>query len=175
MASRGINKVILVGNVGRDPEIKSFSNGESVASLSLATSESWRDKNTGENREKSEWHRVSVFGNTANFVANYVRKGSQLYIEGRLQTRKWQDQNGQDRYTTEVVVRWPNGALQMVGGAGATNENSSSAGNDSKSPAIPPVGTAPSSTKTEHLNATSYAPPSNASQWDDMSDDDIPF
>lgn len=95
MASRGINKVILVGNVGRDPEIKSFANGESVASLSLATSETWRDKNTGENREKSEWHRVSVFGNTANFVANYVHKGSQLYIEvsyrlanGKIKTDK---------------------------------------------------------------------------------------
>ncbi|WP_394151546.1 single-stranded DNA-binding protein [Vibrio maritimus] len=121
MTSRGVNKVILVGNVGRAPDIKTFSNGERVASLALATSESWRDKSTGEPRQKSEWHRISVFGNNTHFVENYVRKGAQLYIEGQLQTRKWQDKSGQDRYTTEVVVRWPNGSLQLLGSSGSSN------------------------------------------------------
>lgn len=169
MASRGINKVILVGNVGRDPEINSFANGESVASLSLATSESWRDKNSGETREKSEWHRVSVFGNTANFVANYVRKGSQLYIEGQLQTRKWQDQNGQDRDTTEVVVRWPNGSLQLLGSTDKSNNPSTQTENSP--PSFNPVQSQP----PQEARRTQYSPPVNNTDWDDVSDDDIPF
>ena len=115
MASRGVSKVILVGNVGQDPEVRTFQNGEQVASLSVATSESWHDKATGEVKEKSEWHRISVFGQSVNFLANYVKKGTQLNIEGQRQTRKWQDQNGQDRYTTEVVVRWPSDNVQLVG------------------------------------------------------------
>ncbi|MEZ9835365.1 single-stranded DNA-binding protein [Vibrio breoganii] len=115
MATRGINKVILLGNLGQDPEVKTFSNGESLASFSIATSESWKDRNTGETREKSEWHRIAVFGKSAEFAANYLRKGSQVYVEGQLQTRKWQDNSGQDRYTTEVVVRWPVGSLQSTG------------------------------------------------------------
>ncbi|MFS1879430.1 single-stranded DNA-binding protein [Vibrio splendidus] len=172
MASRGINKVILVGNVGRDPEIKSFANGESVASLSLATSETWRDKNTGENREKSEWHRVSVFGNTANFVANYVHKGSQLYIEGQLQTRKWQDQNGQERYTTEVVVRWPNGSLQRLGSA--NTDNSLNAQIENTVPSLN-SGSGQRPSFTREPRSTQYAPPSNTPDWSNMSDDDIPF
>ncbi|PCE68753.1 MULTISPECIES: single-stranded DNA-binding protein [Salinivibrio] len=116
MASRGINKVILIGNLGNDPEIRYLPNGGAVANLSLATSESWRDKSTGEMREKTEWHRVVLFGKTAEVAGEYLRKGSQVYIEGQLQTRKWQDQSGQDRYSTEVVVQGFNGSMQMLGG-----------------------------------------------------------
>lgn len=116
MASRGINKVILVGNLGNDPEIRYMPNGGAVANITIATSESWRDKQTGEQREKTEWHRVSLFGKLAEVAGEYLRKGSQVYIEGQLQTRKWQDQQGQDRYTTEVVVQGFNGVMQMLGG-----------------------------------------------------------
>jgi single-strand DNA-binding protein len=116
MASRGVNKVILVGNLGGDPEVRYMTNGNAVASITIATSESWRDKQTGEQREKTEWHRVSLFGKLAEVAGEYLRKGSQVYIEGQLQTRKWQDQQGQDRYTTEVVVQGFNGVMQMLGG-----------------------------------------------------------
>ncbi|MEL7437868.1 MAG: single-stranded DNA-binding protein [Pseudomonadota bacterium] len=116
MASRGINKVILVGNLGNDPEIRYMPNGGAVANITIATSESWRDKATGEQREKTEWHRVVLFGKLAEVAGEYLRKGSQVYIEGQLQTRKWQDQSGQDRYSTEVVVQGFNGVMQMLGG-----------------------------------------------------------
>ena len=116
MASRGVNKVILVGNLGNDPEIRYMPNGGAVANITIATSESWRDKATGEQREKTEWHRVALFGKLAEVAGEYLRKGSQVYIEGQLQTRKWQDQSGQDRYTTEVVVQGFNGVMQMLGG-----------------------------------------------------------
>ncbi|CAH7012363.1 ssDNA-binding protein [Vibrio chagasii] len=116
MSSRGINKVILVGNLGNDPEIRYMPNGGAVANITIATSESWRDKATGEQREKTEWHRVALFGKLAEVAGEYLRKGSQVYIEGQLQTRKWQDQSGQDRYTTEVVVQGFNGVMQMLGG-----------------------------------------------------------
>lgn len=115
MSSRGVNKVILVGNLGQDPEIRYMPNGGAVANLSLATSESWRDKQTGENREVTEWHRVVLFGKLAEVAGEYLRKGSQVYIEGQLRTRKWQDQSGQDKYSTEVVVN-VGGTLQMLGG-----------------------------------------------------------
>ncbi|EHH1099759.1 TPA: single-stranded DNA-binding protein [Vibrio parahaemolyticus] len=116
MASRGINKVILVGNLGSDPEIRYMPNGGAVANITIATSESWRDKATGEQREKTEWHRVVLFGKLAEVAGEYLRKGSQVYVEGQLQTRKWQDQSGQDRYSTEVVVQGFNGVMQMLGG-----------------------------------------------------------
>lgn len=116
MASRGINKVILVGNLGNDPEIRYMPSGGAVANLTIATSESWKDKATGEDKEKTEWHRISIFGKLAEIAGEYLRKGSQVYIEGQLQTRKWQDQSGQDRYTTEVVVQGFNGVMQMLGG-----------------------------------------------------------
>ncbi|MDO6706370.1 single-stranded DNA-binding protein [Photobacterium sp. 1_MG-2023] len=116
MASRGVNKVILVGNLGQDPEIRYMPNGGAVANITIATSDSWRDKATGEQREKTEWHRVALFGKLAEVAGEYLRKGSQVYIEGQLQTRKWQDQNGQDRFTTEVVVQGFNGVMQMLGG-----------------------------------------------------------
>ncbi|EGQ8406440.1 single-stranded DNA-binding protein [Vibrio parahaemolyticus] len=116
MASRGINKVILVGNLGNDPEIRYMPNGGAVANITIATSESWRDKASGEQREKTEWHRVVLFGKLAEVAGEYLRKGSQVYVEGQLQTRKWQDQSGQERYSTEVVVQGFNGVMQMLGG-----------------------------------------------------------
>lgn len=115
MAGRGVNKVILVGHLGQDPEVRHIPNGGAVANITLATSDSWRDKQTGETREKTEWHRVVLFGKLAEVAGEYLRKGSQVYIEGSLQTRKWQDQSGQDRYTTEVVVNI-GGTMQMLGG-----------------------------------------------------------
>jgi single-strand DNA-binding protein len=119
-----VNKVILVGNLGRDPEIRSFQNGGRVANLSLATSENWKDRTTGERKEKTEWHRVAIFNDRlVDVVEKYVKKGSKLYIEGQLETRKWTDQQGQERYTTEVVLRQFRGELTMLdgrgGGAGA--------------------------------------------------------
>ena len=110
----GINKVILVGNLGAKPEVKYASNGNAIANLSVATSDSWTDKNTGQKQERTEWHRVSLFGKLAEIAGQYLDKGSKVYVEGKLQTRKWQDQNGQDRYTTEVVVSGFNGTLQML-------------------------------------------------------------
>lgn len=114
MATRGVNKVILVGNLGQDPEVRYMPNGGAVANLTLATSESWRDKQDGEIREHTEWHRVVVFGKLAEIASEYLRKGAQVYIEGQLRTRKWTDQSGQDKYTTEVVVG-QNGTMQMLG------------------------------------------------------------
>lgn len=113
---KGINKVILIGNLGQDPEIRYTSGGMAIATLSLATSESWRDKQTGEQKERTEWHRVVLVGKLAEVAGQYLKKGSQVYVEGKLQTRKWQDQSGQDRYTTEVQVDSFTGVLQMLGG-----------------------------------------------------------
>lgn len=113
---KGINKVILIGNLGQDPEIRYTSGGMAIATLSLATSESWRDKQTGEKKERTEWHRVVLVGKLAEVAGQYLKKGSQVYVEGKLQTRKWQDQSGQDRYTTEVQVDSFTGVLQMLGG-----------------------------------------------------------
>ena len=115
MANRGINKVILIGHLGQDPEIRYMPNGNAIANITLATSETWRDKQSGEQKEKTEWHRVVFFGKLAEIVGEYLRKGSQVYVEGRLQTRKWQGQDGQDRYTTEIVVD-VGGSMQMLGG-----------------------------------------------------------
>ena len=115
MASRGVNKVILVGNLGQDPEVRYMPNGGAVANITLATSESWRDKQTGETKEKTEWHRVVLFGKLAEVAGEYLRKGSQVYIEGQLRTRKWTDQAGAEKYTTEVVVN-VGGTMQMLGG-----------------------------------------------------------
>ncbi|ELY6363801.1 single-stranded DNA-binding protein [Cronobacter sakazakii] len=115
MSSRGVNKVILVGNLGQDPEVRYMPNGGAVTSLRLATSESWRDKQTGEMKEVTEWHSVVLYGKLAEVAGEYLRKGSQIYIEGQLRTRKWQDQSGQDRYSTEVVVN-VGGTMQMLGG-----------------------------------------------------------
>lgn len=110
-----VNKVILVGNVGREPEIRTTQDGREIANLSLATSETWKDRSTGERRERTEWHRVVAFSDgLVNVIKNYVHKGTKLYIEGQLQTRKWQDQSGQEKYTTEVVLQGYNGVLTML-------------------------------------------------------------
>jgi single-strand DNA-binding protein len=110
----GINKVILVGNIGTKPEVKYSSNGSAIANLSVATSETWNDKNSGEKQEKTEWHRVSLYGKLAEIAGQYLDRGSKVYVEGKLQTRKWQDKDGQDRYTTEIVVSGYGGTLQML-------------------------------------------------------------
>ncbi|EAT0833336.1 single-stranded DNA-binding protein [Salmonella enterica] len=114
MSLRGINKVILIGNLGQDPELRYMPNGGAVANLTLATSETWRDKQTGEMRENTEWHRVVVFGKLAEIAGEYLRKGSQVYIEGQLRTRSWDDNNGVTRYVTEIVVSMQ-GTMQMLG------------------------------------------------------------
>ncbi|MFV8979810.1 single-stranded DNA-binding protein [Serratia fonticola] len=115
MASKGVNKVILVGNLGKDPEVRYLPNGGAVANITLATSESWRDKATGERKEKTEWHRVILFGKLAEVAGEYLSKGSQIYIEGKLTTRKWTDQAGVEKYTTEIHVN-VSGTMQMLGG-----------------------------------------------------------
>ncbi|WP_291842890.1 single-stranded DNA-binding protein [Maricaulis sp.] len=121
-----VNKVILVGNLGRDPEIRRMNNGDPVVNLSVATSESWRDKSSGERREKTEWHRVVIFNdNLAKVAENYLKKGSKVYVEGQLQTRKWTDQNGQEKYSTEVVLQRFRGELTMLDGR---NEGGSGGG-----------------------------------------------
>ncbi|WP_338519795.1 single-stranded DNA-binding protein [Alteromonas gracilis] len=114
MATKGVNKVILVGNLGNDPEVRYMPNGNAVANLSLATSESWKDQQ-GQVQERTEWHRLTMYRRLAEIAGEYLKKGSQIYVEGKLQTRKWQDQQGQDRYTTEIIVD----QMQMLGGRGA--------------------------------------------------------
>lgn len=114
-----VNKVILIGNLGRDPEVRTFNNGGKVCNLRIATSETWKDRNTGERREKTEWHSVAIFQEGLVRIAEqYLRKGSKVYIEGKLQTRKWQDQSGQDKYSTEVVLQGYDGVLTMLDGRG---------------------------------------------------------
>jgi single-strand DNA-binding protein len=113
--ARGVNKVILIGNLGADPEVRHMPNGAAVATINIATSETWKDKQTGEQHDRTEWHRVVLFQRLAEIVGEYLKKGSKVYIEGRLQTRKWQDKNGQDRYTTEIIAN----ELQMLDSRGA--------------------------------------------------------
>lgn len=113
--ARGVNKVILIGNLGKDPEVRYTANGSGVANVTLATTDSWKDKQSGEKQERTEWHRVVFFGRLAEIVGEYLKKGSQVYVEGRLQTRKWQGQDGQDRYTTEIIAT----DMQMLGGRGS--------------------------------------------------------
>lgn len=116
MASRGVNKVILIGNLGNDPEVRYMPSGGAVTNITIATSESWRDKTSGEEKEKTEWHRVVFMGKLAEIAGEYLKKGSKVYVEGKLQTRKWQDQSGQDKYTTEIMVDGFNGVMQMLSG-----------------------------------------------------------
>ena len=154
---KGINKVILIGNLGQDPEIRYTSGGMAIATLSLATSDSWRDKQTGEQKERTEWHRVVLVGKLAEVAGQYLKKGSQVYVEGKLQTRKWQDQSGQDRYTTEVQVDSFTGVLQMLGGK---PQQGSSQKAQSQPPARPAA-------------TTSAGQQSNEPPFD--YDDDLPF
>lgn len=150
--ARGINKVILIGNLGNDPEVKYTASGSAVANVSIATSENWKDKATGENQERTEWHRIVFFGKLAEIVGEYLKKGSQVYVEGRLQTRKWQDKEGQDRYTTEIVAN----EMQMLGGRGG--------------------GGSPDSRAAKETPRSSDAPKSSpAPAPKDDFDDDIPF
>ena len=141
----GINKVILVGNLGAKPEIKYASNGNAISNLSVATSESWTDKNTGQKQERTEWHRVSLFGKVAEIAGQYLDKGSKVCVEGKLQTRKWQDQSGQDRYTTEVVISGFSGTLQMLdrrddsGGSSAPMQSKSQPQQSQSAPQSPSI------------------------------------
>lgn len=152
MAARGINKVILVGNIGQEPELRYLPNGNAVATVSLATSDTWKDKNTGEPQERTEWHRVVFFGKIAEIVGQYVHKGSKLYVEGRLQTRKWTDQQGTERYSTEVIVDMQ-GTMQLL---------------DSKQD---------NQQQPQNANQASYQAqqPSQQSATSGFMDDDIPF
>ncbi|ANB02391.1 MULTISPECIES: single-stranded DNA-binding protein [unclassified Ectothiorhodospira] len=125
--ARGINKVILVGNLGNDPEVKYMPSGSAVANVSIATTDRWKDKQSGEMQDRTEWHRVVFFGRLAEIAGEYLRKGSQVYVEGRLQTRKWQTQDGQDRYSTEIVAN----EMQMLGGRGGSGGGGSSSDFDS--------------------------------------------
>ena len=131
--ARGVNKVILVGNLGKDPEVRYMPNGNAVANITIATSESWKDKQTGEQQEKTEWHRVVMFRRLGEIAGEYLKKGSQVYIEGKLQTRKWQDNSGNDRYTTEIVAN----EMQMLGSRGGGG--SAGFSNDSKPAKSAPV------------------------------------
>jgi single-strand DNA-binding protein len=117
----GVNKVIIVGNLGKDPEVRFMPNGGAVANITVATSDSWKDKQTGEQKEKTEWHRVVMFGKLAEIAGEYLKKGSKVYLEGSLQTRKWTNQQGQDQYTTEIVLQGYNGVMQMLDGKGGSN------------------------------------------------------
>ncbi|GJM04531.1 MAG: single-stranded DNA-binding protein [marine bacterium B5-7] len=154
--ARGVNKVILVGNLGNDPDIRYTAGGAAVANISLATAESWKDKNSGEQQERTEWHRIVFFGRLAEIVGEYLRKGSQVYVEGRLQTRKWQDKEGHDRYTTEIVAN----EMQMLGSKSGGSANYESA---------------PQSTQNQnYAPAESQAAPASPTASDDF-DDDIPF
>lgn len=165
--ARGVNKVILIGNVGGDPETRYLPNGNAVTNITLATTDSWKDKQTGQLQERTEWHRVVLFGKVAEIAGEYLRKGSQCYIEGRLQTRKWQDQQGQDRYTTEIVVDM-GGTMQLLGGRGGNAEG----GDYAQRPARPqrePQQQAPAARQ-----APQQAPAQPAPDYDSF-DDDIPF
>jgi single-strand DNA-binding protein len=155
--ARGVNKVILIGNLGQDPEIKSTAAGASIANFSIATSESWKDKNTGQQVEKTEWHRVVAFNRLAEIIGQYVKKGSKIYIEGSLRTRKWQDKEGKDHYTTEVVAN----EMQMLDSRGAGGGASNSAADYSQSQAAP-----------SRNNATAQPEPAGGFE---SFDDDIPF
>jgi len=163
MASRGVNKVTLVGNLGKDPEMRYMPSGGAVATLTIATSEEWKDKNTGEQRKQTEWHRVVMFNRLGEIAGEYLRKGSKVYVEGKLQTRKWQDNSGQDRYTTEVVAS----EMQMLDSRGQGGQGGQGA---------------PVQGRSAQQGGGSGMAPQNQSQnqqganngFDDF-DDDIPF
>ena len=124
----GVNKVIIVGNLGKDPEVRFMPNGGAVANITVATSDTWKDKQTGEQKEKTEWHRVVMFGKLAEIAGEYLKKGSKVYLEGSLQTRKWTNPQGQDQYTTDIVLQGFNGVMQMLGGGSGGGAGRSNAG-----------------------------------------------
>lgn len=155
--ARGINKVIIVGNLGNDPEIRQLPSGGVVASISVATSENWKDKQTGEQQERTEWHRIALFNRLGEITRDYLKKGSKVYIEGSLRTRKWQDKNGQDRYTTEIVAN----EMQMLDGKGNTGNFGGSSENESA--------------RFSSANSNNEMSPYASSQVHETFDDDIPF
>lgn len=159
--ARGVNKVTLIGNLGADPEVRYTAGGSAVANVRLATAESWRDKESGEQQERTEWHRIVFFSRLAEIVGEYLKKGAQVYIEGRLQTRKWQDRDGNDRYTTEIVAN----EMQMLGGRGGAGGSSSG-----------PDDSASGGSDVDSTTGTSQPAAKNAPEppMDDF-DDDIPF
>jgi single-strand DNA-binding protein len=180
---RGVNKVILVGRLGADPEVRYMPSGGAVANVSIATSEGWRDKQTGEMKEKTEWHRVVFYNRLGEIAGQYLKKGSSVYVEGRIQTRKWQGQDGQDRYTTEIIAR----EMQMLdsrgSGGGDTSYENQNPAPGGQAPMAPATGSAPmqsgGNTPPGPPPAGSQAPapgaaPSSAPPADDF-DDDIPF
>jgi single-strand DNA-binding protein len=154
--ARGINKVILIGHLGADPETRAMPSGMTVANMRLATTESWKDKQSGEQQERTEWHNVALFGRLGEIAAEYLRKGSQVYIEGRLRTRKWQDKEGRDRYTTEIVAN----DMQMLGGRGGASGGGGGGG-----------GSGEGAARVEAAEAVA----SGAGASRDNFDDDIPF
>lgn len=164
-----INKVILIGRLGADPEIKSFQNGDRVANVRLATSERWKDKQTGEKKERTEWHAVAIFGPLVDVVERYTKKGSQIYIEGQLRTRKWQDQAGNDRYTTEIALQGIGAKLSLLDSAGGNGEHGRQHQDGSRSGGQPPAGAGRGMDWNESNNG-----PGRGSFADDL-DDDIPF
>ena len=165
--ARGINKVILVGNLGRDPEVRYSASGGAIANITIATSEQWTDKQSGQKQERTEWHRVVLFNRLGEIAGEYLKKGSQVYIEGKLQTRKWQDNNGQDRYTTEIVAN----EMQMLGGRGGGsadfNQGGGSFGGGQSQQSYGGGG-------GQQQGGGAAAAPAGGSNFDDF-DDDIPF
>lgn len=175
MATRGVNKVILIGNLGRDPEARYTAGGTAVTNVSIATSDTWRDKQSGEMQERTEWHRVVFWQRLAEVVAEYLAKGSKIYIEGRLQTRKWQDQGGQDRYTTEIVAN----QMQMLDSrAGNGNQGQSHGQQQRSQQGQPPLpqhdGIVPTPDQQRNQQQSTYQQ-QMADMDDDALDDDIPF
>jgi single-strand DNA-binding protein len=166
VASRGINKVILIGNIGQDPEIRYTPAGSAITNISVATSETWKDKQSGQSQERTEWHRVVFFNRLAEIAGEYLRKGSKVYIEGSLRTRKWQDQQGQDRYTTEIVAN----EMQMLDGRGATADTGQAPIHSDYNAA--PVTSARPVQAANQPNSS--APPKSAPDYEGF-DDDIPF
>lgn len=170
MATRGINKVILIGNLGADPEVRYMPNGGAVANLRLATSESWKDQQTGQTQERTEWHSIVIYRRLAEIAGEYLKKGSKIYIEGSLRTRKWQDKNtGQDRYTTEIIAN----ELQMLDRAGGAGGGSMGGGDADWADAEPhssPMGMG----KSSQARPAPSAPPAMGG-FDDNYDDDVPF
>jgi single-strand DNA-binding protein len=159
--SKGINKVILVGNLGKDPEVRYSSSGSAIANITVATGDSWKDKQTGEKQERTEWHRVVFFNRLAEVVGEYLKKGAKVYIEGRIQTRKWQDKDGQDRYTTEIVAS----EMQMLGGRDSGGDYQQQGGQQPQGQPAQARTTSPS------LSGPNNAPPGGFDNFDD----DIPF
>ena len=160
--ARGVNKVIIIGNLGADPETRAMPSGSSVANLRIATTESWRDKQSGEQQERTEWHRVALFGRLAEVAGEYLRKGSQVYIEGSLRTRKWQDKQGNERYTTEIVAN----DMQMLGGRGGGGGGGGGAGGGG--------GSSAPRESAEYSQASGGGSGSSSGEGTDF-DDDIPF